>query len=143
MGFAKCIGMGKKIAKRPIRSAQTPATVAMLYAMEDRLTDKMEAGLQGVKSEIHGLRSEFHDMKSEIHAIKSEIHEVKSEVQGLKSEIHGVKSEVHGLKSEIHGVKSELHRVALLVEEQNARNKYVMDGYAQLYEMVEKIAKRA
>ena len=34
------------------------------------------------------------------------------------------------------GVKSELHRVALLVEEQNARNKYVMDGYSQIYELL-------
>jgi len=54
----------------------------------------------------------------------------------IESEISGVRSEVHGLKSEISGVKSELHRVALLVEEQNARNKYVMDGYAQLYELL-------
>lgn len=33
-------------------------------------------------------------------------------------------------------LKSELHRVALLVEEQNARNKFVMDGYAQVYELL-------
>ena len=39
-----------------------------------------------------------------------------------------IRSEFAGLKSEFSGLKSELHRVALLVEEQNARNKYVMDG---------------
>lgn len=55
--------------------------------------------------------------------------------------LQGVHSEIHGVKSEMHGMKSELHRVALLVEEQNARNKYVMDGYAQLYDLVAKIAK--
>ena len=41
---------------------------------------------------------------------------------------HRMDSGFEGLRGEIHGVKSELHRVALLVEEQNARHKYVLDG---------------
>lgn len=65
------------------------------------------------------------------HKIDSGLHRVQSEISGLKSEISGIKSEVFG-------VKSELHRVALLVEEQNARNKFVLDGYAQLYELIER-----
>jgi len=104
-----------KKAKAPVRSHEVPATAAMLFEMEDRLSHKIESEISGVRSEING---------------------VKSEVHGLKAEISGIRSEVHGLKSEISGVKSELHRVALLVEEQNARNKYVMDGYAQLYELL-------
>lgn len=56
----------------------------------------------------------------------------------IDSGLHGVHSDVSELKSEMFGVKSELHRVALLVEEQNARNKYVLDGYAQLYELIER-----
>jgi hypothetical protein len=77
--------------RKPIRSQQVPATTAMLYEMEERLTSRMDAGFES-------LRSEF--------------------------------------KSDFGQLKSELHRVALLVEEQNARNKYVMDGYAPLYELL-------
>lgn len=102
---------------KPVRSAQVPVTVDMLNEMEDRLSHKIDSGIQGVRSEIQG---------------------VKSEVHGLKAEVHGLKSEVHEVKSEIHSLKSELHRVALLVEEQNARNKFVLDGYAQLYELIER-----
>lgn len=63
-------------------------------------------------------------------------HRMDAGFNRLRSEIHEVKSEIHEMKSEMHGMKSELHRVALLVEEQNARNKYVMDGYAQIYDLL-------
>jgi archaellum component FlaC len=65
-------------------------------------------------------------------------HKMDSGLNKVYSEISGVKSELSGVKSEISGIKSELHRVALLVEEQNARNKFVLDGYAQLYELIER-----
>ena len=87
----------------------------MLYEMEDRLIHRMDKGFNELKSEFHSMKSEFHGVKSEVHSMKSEFHEVKSEV---------------------HSMKSEFHRVALLVEEQNARNKYVLDGYTQLYELI-------
>jgi hypothetical protein len=49
---------------------------------------------------------------------------------------HRMDSGFQGLRSEMHSMKSEMHRIALLVEEQNARNKYVMDGYAQIYDLL-------
>jgi hypothetical protein len=58
---------------------------------------------------------------------------VKSEIHGVKSEIHGIKSENQGIKSETQGIKSEIHRLALLIEEQNARNRIVLDGLTGLF----------
>lgn len=80
----------------------------MLYEMEERLAHKMDSGYHSLKVEINGLKSDF----------------------------HGMKSDNSSMKADISSIKSELHRVALLVEEQNARNKYVMDGYAQIYELL-------
>lgn len=101
-----------KILNKPVRTLQVPATAEMLYEMEGRLIHKMDSG--------------FHQMRSEF----------DSKFGGMKSEFNGMKSEIGGMKSEISGMKSELHRVALLVEEQNARNKYVLDGYTQLYDLI-------
>ncbi|MBX3020949.1 MAG: hypothetical protein KF799_04675 [Bdellovibrionales bacterium] len=47
-----------------------------------------------------------------------------------------VKAEFSIVRADLSSLKSELHRIGLLVEEQNARNKYVLDGYAQLYELI-------
>lgn len=46
----------------------------------------------------------------------------------LMGEIHGVKAEVHGLKAEVQGVKADVARIGFLIEEQNARNKVVLDA---------------
>ena len=110
--------MSKNISK-PRRSKQIPVTVEMLYEVRDQLCDRMD----GIA----------HDLKSEIHEVKSEVHGIKSEIHGIKSEIHGIKSEIHEVKSEVSGLKSEMHRLALLMEEQNARNIYVLDGLTSLF----------
>lgn len=112
------------LTPKPIRSSQVPVTVAMLNEMEGRLSHKIDAGLRRVQSEISG--------------VKADVSSLKSDVSSLKSDVSTLKTDVSSLKSEFSGFKSELHRVALLVEEQNARNKYVLDGYAQLYELIER-----
>ena len=57
-------------------------------------------------------------------------------VHQMDAGVSSLKADSHEMKADIHQIKSELHRVALLVEEQNARNKYVMDGYAQIYDLL-------
>lgn len=42
----------------------------------------------------------------------------------------------HRMDSGFHSMRSEIHRIGLLVEEQNACNKYALDGYAQLYDLL-------
>ena len=88
-----------------------PVTQRMLYDVRDQLVTQM-------KAMVHGSKKEFH---------------------GFKSDIHGLKSEFQGLKSDMHGLKSEMHRVALLVEEQNARNRIVLDGLASLFERQDRV----
>ncbi len=146
------------------RSAQDAfVTQKMLYSVRDELmahTDgrfhELKTEIHGTKREINGVKSEIHEVKAEIHEIKSEVHEVKSEIHGVKAEIHEVKSEIHGVKAEIHEVRAEIHevkaglakldksvhRVALLVEEQNNRNKIVLDGLAQLFTRQDRIEKK-
>jgi hypothetical protein len=66
--------------------------------------------------------------------------ELKQDMSGVKIEL---KRDMEILRSE---VKSEIHRLALLVEEQNARNKIVMDGLTELFyrqDRVEKLVSKA
>ena len=51
--------------------------------------------------------------------------ELLERVDGLRDEL---KAEIHEVKAEIHEVKAQVARIAFLVEEQNARNKVVLDG---------------
>ena len=64
--------------------------------------------------------------------IASEIHLVRSDMEAIKSDIHSIKSGQESMKSEINSIKTSVHRIELLVEEQNNRNKIVLDGLSFL-----------
>jgi hypothetical protein len=57
----------------------------------------------------------------------------------VKSEFHGVKSEIHSLKASLSKLEKLVHNSALLAEEQNNRNKIVLDGLSHLFERQERI----
>ena len=60
----------------------------------------------------------------------------------LKSEIHEVKAEIHQVKAEIHEVKAGIARIEVLVEEQNARNRIVLDGITALLSRQDQVEQR-
>jgi tetrahydromethanopterin S-methyltransferase subunit G len=106
----------KKIAKvhKPVRSSEVPATKAMLDELEQKLT---------------------HEMAS----VKLEVKSVKSE---LTAKIGQVEAKVEQLDAKVESVLAAVHRVGLLVEEQNARNKFVLDGYTSLNDRLEKVERK-
>jgi archaellum component FlaC len=128
----------------------------MLYSVRDEMIshtemkfqetevrfDEVKAEINGVKAEIHGLKAEIHGVKAEINGVKAEINGVKAEINGLKAEIHGVKAEIHEVKATIARIEKSSHRMELLLEEQNNRNKIVLDGLSHLFERQERIEKK-
>lgn len=63
----------------------------------------------------------------DIYVKKEMLFEVRDE---LKADIKSLAGKV---AHEFQGLKAEVHRIGLLVEEQNARNIFVLDGYQQIY----------
>ena len=87
------------------------------------------------------IKKSYPERSREVPATQAMLYEVRDELieridsvkHELKSEFTGLKSEFHGLRSDVHGIKAEVHRIALLVEEQNARNAIVLDGLTSLF----------
>lgn len=98
----------KRTSRKPLKSAQTPATAQMLYEMEEPLCQRMDTGFYKIDARFSSVESKF----------------------------SSIDARFNDMDSQFADIKSELHRVALIVEEQNARNKFVMDGYAQIYELL-------
>ncbi len=113
------------------------------------LKAELKSEIHGMKADIHEVKTEIHGMKADIHGMKADIHEVKTEIHGMKAEIHGMKAEIHEVKAEIHEVKAEIHevkagmaRIEVLVEEQNARNRIVLDGITALLSRQDQVEQR-
>ncbi len=72
--------------------------------------------------------------------------ELKHEIQSFRHEVKGefrdVRSAISKVQADVEKVLAAVHRVGLLVEEQNARNKYVLDGYTSLSDRIDKVEKQ-
>jgi uncharacterized protein (UPF0335 family) len=67
------------------------------------------------------------------------IDQAKSE---LRAEFAELRAEVHSLRADVHGMRAEIARIGLLVEEQNARNKIVLDGLMAYIDRQNRLEKR-
>lgn len=111
----------KKTAAYPRSAGDAFVTQNMLYSVRDELIAHTEKKFEQTEVKFHELKAEIHEVKAEIHEVKAEIHEVK----------------VH-----VSQIEKSVHKIALLVEEQNNRNKIVLDGLSQLFQRQERIEKK-
>jgi hypothetical protein len=72
-------------------------------------------------------------LDQKLSAVKSEL---KSDIASVRLEIGSVKSD---LKADIATLNSNVSRIALLVEEQNARNNVVLDGLTSLFHRQDRV----
>lgn len=167
--MAKKSASSKVKKKYPERAIDVPITQRMLYLVRDELKADIAASAADVRVDLHGtsgglkadigkLRGEMNDavgeLKADISGLRSEmndaVEELKTDISKLRSDMNDAVGELKGeitelrgemqqMRSDIHKISSELHRVALLVEEQNARNKVVLDGLTSLFARQERV----
>ncbi len=66
---------------------------------------------------------------AEVPVTRAMLGEVRTElIELIDARFHELKADIHELKADIHEIKSGMARMMLLLEEQNARNKVVLDG---------------
>ncbi len=90
------------------------------------------------------------ELKHEITSVKLEVKSVNSGLTAkiesvnskLTAKIGHVEAKVEQLDAKVESVLAAVHRVGLLVEEQNARNKFVLDGYTSLNDRLEKVERK-
>jgi chromosome segregation ATPase len=110
---------------KPARSADVPATKAML----DETREELKHEITSVKLEVKSVNS----------GLTAKIESVNSK---LTAKIGHVEAKVEQLDAKVESVLAAVHRVGLLVEEQNARNKFVLDGYTSLNDRLEKVERK-
>jgi hypothetical protein len=89
-------------------------------------------------------QSEFYDKKSEdLPATRKMLYLVQ---QNMKSEFRSLRSEIDhrfcAVDAQLHKMAAEISRVGLLVEEQNANNRLVLEGLSGLFHRQDRVEKR-
>ena len=109
-----------KISK-PIKSKDVPVTEAMLYLVRDEL-----------KSHIISHESRFDSIDKRFESIDKRFDSFELRIESMFSKID----------AKLDKMQAEIHRSNLIAEEQNSRNKFVMDGYTSVYYRCEENEKR-
>lgn len=104
----------RKVAKAPLRSKDIPVSQEMLENTKGE-----------IKSEITSLRLEMNSRFLEVDA-----------------RFKQVDARFDKMDSKLEKIMSAVYRTNALVEEQNARNKVVLDGYDQIYRRQEEFDQR-
>jgi uncharacterized protein (UPF0335 family) len=121
-------------------AAELPVTRAMLTDVRTELLERIDQAKHELGAEIAGVKAE---LGAEIAGVKAELraglHDMQAQIDGLRAEM---RRGFHTLQAEIHGIKAEVARIALLVEEQNARNKIVLDALAAFIDRQDRLEQR-
>jgi hypothetical protein len=97
---------------------EVPVTRGMLVGVRTEILQRIDQGREGTRAEIRELKAE------------------------LKGDIHRLDAAIHDVKAEIHDVKAGMARIEVLVEEQNARNRIVLDGITALLSRQNQVEQR-
>ena len=106
-------------------AAELPATRGMLGEVRNELLERIDQSKDELRGEIHQVKDE----------LRGEIHQVKTELSQIAIGLHAV-------QGGLHAVRADMARIAFLVEEQNARNKVVLDGLVAVISRQDRLEQR-
>ncbi|MGE3974066.1 MAG: hypothetical protein AB7F59_06020 [Bdellovibrionales bacterium] len=136
----------KYFLRYPVKSADTPATCGMLYELRYELKSDMkslQADLHGFRAEMNGkfegINGKLAGIDGRFDAIDGKFAEIDGRFEALDGKFKAVDKQFESLSAEM---RSHFHNMKLLIEEQNARNKYVLDGYTQIFDRQNKLDSR-
>jgi len=101
----------------------------MLYGVRDQVQEELKALRHELKAEFKGQLSKVEHRFGKVDARFSAIHE----------EFGKVHASIEALTSHVHHTNSEVHRIAILVEDQNAKNSIVLDGLVSLFHRQDRV----
>jgi chromosome segregation ATPase len=124
--------MAVRKTKAPVHQVESPLTADGLPVTRRMLGD--------VRSELLSRMDQHkHELKAEIQGVRSEL---RKEIQEVKTTVDAVQADIHGVKADIHGVKADVVRIGFLIEEQNARNKIVLDALSAFMDRQGRVEQR-
>ena len=113
--------MAKKVTKNSTKKLNKKAT------KREKVSPRKTPDIPATKKHIDEFRFE---LKSDIASVNLKIGSLESK---MDSKFNAVDSRLKTIESKIEEVLGAIHKNTALVESQEDRNKFVLDGYSQIY----------
>lgn len=119
--------MTKRSTQKPVKSDDVPCTKAHLELVRQELKSDITSLSLNMNSKFQLLESKFQNVDSKFQNIESKFLHVESRFQQMDSRFQDMDSKFEKMTSVLFEMKA-------LLEEQNSRNRVVLDGYAHLFD---------
>lgn len=113
-------------------AADQPVTSAMLGMVRTEVLHRIDQAREEARADNLRLDAKIDTVRAEL----------KAEIQGVKADLQGVKADLHEVKAAVHGMQAQMSRIEVLVEEQNTRNKIVLDGITAMLSRQNQVEER-
>jgi chromosome segregation ATPase len=120
----------KIIAKKTIfpilNTKDLPATQGMLTLVQNQI----KTGLLSLDKKT---QSRFDTVDARFSQVDAEFANIRSEFSKMNSRFSKIDSRFSEMDSKFASLHSELSRIAVIIEAQDSRNRFVLEGYEQVY----------
>lgn len=127
-----------RVSHKPKKSQQIPVIQEMLLEVRSELKHDISALDKKMDSRFSKVDARFNKMEARFNEIDARFNEIDARFDEVNARFDEVHSKFHQQDSKFEKILSEIHRIGLLVEEQNARNKFVLDGYTSLNDRLDR-----
>ena len=103
--------------------------------MLDHTRDELKSDITSLKLEM---KAEFKKVDAKFKKVDARFKEVDARFNQVESKIDDVKAEIQTMQTEVQKLAADIHRLLAIFEEQNNRNKYVLNGFAILQHLIER-----
>ena len=110
----------KSRGKSPVKSADIPVTMRLLDLVKQEL-----------KSDIETSRLEN---RAEFKKIDARFQSAEARFDGTDARFQSIDARFESMDAKLQSMDTKLIKMLVLLEEQNARNKVVLDGYTHIYD---------
>jgi chromosome segregation ATPase len=139
------------------KADEVPVTRAMLDGVRTEVLQRIDLARAEAKAdtaelkaeliaEIHGMRGQMEGridgMQGRIDGMQGRIDGMQGQMHTMQGQMHTMQGQIHRIEAQMHGIGAQMTRVEVLVEEQNARNKIVLDGIAALLSRQNQVEQR-
>lgn len=136
----------KAAAKRqaPLRNKNLPVTQGQFSEFRSEVNYKftsMQMEFKAVRSEMGAMEkridARFNEVDARFARIDARFNEIDARFDKIDARFNEIDGRFSKIEAQIADLISVIHQMRMTIEEQNARNKYVLDGFANLIHLID------
>ncbi len=115
------------------------ASQGMIFHLENELKLEIRSTEKRLSSKINKIDARFASIDARFNQMEARFSDIDARFNQMEARFSDIDARFNIIESKLDKVLAEVHRMAVLMEEQNARNRFVLEGYDQLYKRQDRL----